>query len=599
MFRQTYVSNDNLSRLKIFCVGVLLLAIGSTARAAEAGETIDWANMSMGLLGGLALFLFGMEQMAEALKSVAGDRMKDILGKLTTNRIMGLITGAFVTAVIQSSSVTTVMLVGFVTAGLMSLSQAIGVILGADIGTTITAQIVAFKVTKYALLLVAVGFGLIFMGKKDKIKQYGHLIMGLGLIFFGMGVMSEGMSPLRSYEPFIALMQNVSNPVIGILVAALFTALVQSSSATMGVVIAMALQGLISLEAGIALALGANIGTCATAGLAAIGKPREAVRVAVAHVTFKVVGVILIFPFIPYLADLVRDISPAAAAGVVGMDKLAAETPRQIANAHTIFNVGLATVFLPFSSLFARLVEHLVPDKPLDVEVGAIVKPKYLDEALLSTPSLALDRVRLEILHMGDKVDEMLAGILPAIVSRDRPRLTEIQRLDDSVDLLHSKILSYMGKISKGTLSDTQTAEFLRLMEAVNDLENIGDIVESGMVVAGYEVVDKGIKISKSTQKVLEEFHDAVAKSVSAAVQAVSQNNERAAETVTTMKREIQQIVDSTAGHLAERLVADEPNRIPTYSIEVDILEKLKRIYYFSKRMAKTVLPVAPEAEAA
>ncbi len=171
--------------------------------------------------------------------------------------------------------------------------------------------------------------------------------------------------------------------------------------------------------------------------------------------------------------------------------------------------------------------------------------------------------------------------------------------MDDSVDLLHSKILGYMGKISKGTLTDTQTAEFLRLMEAVNDLENIGDIVESGMVVAGYEVVDKGIKISASTQKVLEEFHDAVAKSVTAAVQAVSQNNARAAATVTTMKREIQNIVDSTAGHLAERLVADEPNRIPTYSIEVDILEKLKRIYYFSKRMAKTVLPVELEVEAA
>ena len=295
----------------------------------DSGQTINWWEMGMTLLGGLAVFLYGMEQMAEALKKVAGDSMKQILARLTNSRIMGLITGAFVTAIIQSSSVTTVMLVGFVTAGLMSLSQAIGVILGADIGTTITAQIVAFKVTKYALLLVAVGFGLIFMGKKDHIKQYGHLIMGLGLIFFGMGIMSDGMRPLRSYEPFIQLMQNVSNPVIGILVATLFTGLVQSSSATMGVVIAMALQGLITLEAGIALALGANIGTCATAGLAAIGKPREAVRVAVAHVSFKIVGVILIFPLIPYLADVVRDLSPAAAAELVGMDKLAAETPRQ------------------------------------------------------------------------------------------------------------------------------------------------------------------------------------------------------------------------------------------------------------------------------
>ncbi|MCG6861360.1 MAG: Na/Pi cotransporter family protein [Chromatiaceae bacterium] len=593
-------SRTPLPALYAFVLGVFLLGVASVAWAGGEEEGIDWAAMGMNLLGGLAVFLYGMELMAGALKKVAGDSMKQILARLTNSRIMGLITGALVTAIIQSSSVTTVMLVGFVTAGLMSLSQAIGVILGADIGTTVTAQIVAFKVTKYALLLVAVGFGLIFLGKKDRVKQYGYLIMGLGMIFFGMGIMSEGMSPLRSYDPFIALMRNVSNPVIGILVATFFTALVQSSSATMGVVIAMALQGLISLEAGIALALGANIGTCATAGLAAIGKPREAVRVAVAHVSFKIVGVILIFPFIPYLAELVRDISPAAASGLVGMDKLAAETPRQIANAHTIFNVGIATLFLPLAGQFARLVEYLVPDTPLELEVGAIVKPRYLDEALLSTPSLALDRVRLEILHMGETIDEMLAGILPAIVNRDRQRLTEIQRLDDSVDLLHSQILVYMGLISKGTLSDTQTAEFLRLMEAVNDLENIGDIVESGMVVAGYEVVDKGIRISPSTEKVLSEFHDAVVKTVSNAVQAVSQNNEQAAEMVTTMKQEIQDIVASTAAHLAERMVADEPNRIPTYSVEVDLLEKLKRIYYFAKRMAKTVEAQAQrEAEVA
>ena len=291
----------------------MTLAAGPVFAATGSGDQLPWFSMSLKLIGGLALFLYGMEKMAEALKSVAGNGLKSILARLTNSRIVGLLTGAFVTAVIQSSSVTTVMLVGFVSAGLMSLSQAIGVILGADIGTTITAQIVAFKVTKYALLLVAAGFALLFTSKSDTTKQYGNLIMGLGLIFFGMGVMSDGMYPLRTYQPFIELMQNVSNPLIGILVAALFTGLVQSSSAAMGVVIALALQGLISLEGGIALALGANIGTCITAGLAAIGKPREAVRVALAHVTFKIVGVLLIIPFIPYFAEFVRYISPVEA----------------------------------------------------------------------------------------------------------------------------------------------------------------------------------------------------------------------------------------------------------------------------------------------
>jgi phosphate:Na+ symporter len=321
---------------------------------------------------------------------------------------------------------------------------------------------------------------MIFASRAEKVRQYGALIMGLGLIFFGMGVMSEGMRPLRDYEPFIQLMQNVSNPLVGILIATLFTALIQSSSATMGVVIALALQGLISLEAGIALALGANIGTCATAGLAAIGKPREAVRVAVAHVTFKIAGVALIFAFIPQLAELVRWISPVADADLSGMNRLAAETPRQIANAHTVFNVGIAILFLPLAGLFARFCEWVVPDRPLAEAI--LIRPKYLDESLLSTPSLALDRARLEVLHMGEHVEAMLAKVMPAIAAKDRAALQELRTMDEFVDALHASTVEYLGKISKTTLSEVQTKEFIKLMEAVNNLENIGDIIETDLV---------------------------------------------------------------------------------------------------------------------
>ena len=222
-------------------IALWMLAMPGVAATGDAG--LDWVQMIIQLAGGLSLFLFGMDQMGESLKVVAGDKMRQILGKLTTNRLMGLVTGAVVTAIIQSSSVTTVMLVGFVTANLMSLSQAIGVILGADIGTTITAQIVAFPIKKYALLLVAVGFLMTFTSRKDDIRQYGILVMGLGLIFFGMAVMSGAMKPLRNYQPFIDLMQNVSNPLIGILISTAFTALIQSSSATMGIVIVLASQG--------------------------------------------------------------------------------------------------------------------------------------------------------------------------------------------------------------------------------------------------------------------------------------------------------------------------------------------------------------------
>jgi len=563
--------------------------------ANDGGQVINWWEMGMTLLGGLAIFLYGMEQMADALKKVAGESMKQILARLTSSRIMGLFTGAFVTAIIQSSSVTTVMLVGFVTAGLMSLSQAIGVILGADIGTTITAQIVAFKVTKYALLLVAVGFGLIFMGKKEHVRQYGHLIMGLGLIFFGMGIMSEGMHPLRSYEPFIQLMQNVANPVVGILVATMFTALVQSSSATMGVVIAMALQGLISLDAGIALALGANIGTCATAGLAAIGKPREAVRVAVAHVTFKIVGVMLIFPFIPNLADLVREISPAATAGLVGMDKLAAETPRQIANAHTIFNIGIAVMFLPFTPLFAKFCEWIVPDKPLE-EGLALVKLHYLDEGLIETPALALERVRYEIGHMGEYVKQMFKEGIPAFLVGDREKIKEVSEIDSKVDYLYKEIVSYLGKLSSKGLMDSQARELSLLLSSVNDLESIGDIVETDAVHLAELCFANDVHISEETQKVLGELHTTIAGSVELALHSVVENDAEAAQKVIAMKSAVQTQVEFAEQHQAQRLVADAPNRIAAYSVEMEVIEKLKRIYYFAKRMAKSVKadPVEP-----
>ncbi|MEE8302363.1 MAG: Na/Pi cotransporter family protein, partial [Candidatus Tectomicrobia bacterium] len=467
--------------------------------AASGAGDISWGFMAMELFGGLALFLFGMEQMCSALKAVAGNRMRAVLEGLTTNRVVGLLTGLGVTSVIQSSSVTTVMLVGFVSAGLMSLSQSIGVILGADIGTTITAQIIAFKVTKYALLLIGIGFIPIFIAKSDETRQYGTLVMGLGMIFLGMFVMTTAMKPLRTYEPFLELMQHVANPAIGILIATLFTGLMQSSSAAMGVILALALQGLISLEAGIALALGANIGTCITAGLAAIGKPREAVRVAVAHVTFKVLGVLLIVLFIPPFADLVRAISPAEP-GLTGLDRLAAETPRQIANAHTLFNVGIALLFLPLTTQFARFCEWVVPDRPVGVEEPAAeLKPKYLDETLLSTASLALSSVRLEIGRLGERVKLMFDKIFSAALFGDEQELQAVVDIDEDVDSLHGHIVMFLGKLSMTKLSAREAEELMDLIQAVNYLEHIGDIIQNNMKTLGMRRIEERIVVSERT----------------------------------------------------------------------------------------------------
>jgi len=579
-------------KLPLLLAGMLVAPLVLAADTTAGGP--QWGVMGMTLFGGLALFLFGMEQMADSLKAVAGERMKQILAKLTSNRFMGAITGAFVTAIIQSSSVTTVLVVGFITAGLMSLAQSVGVIMGANIGTTITAQIVAFKVTKAALLMVGVGFSMLFLSKHERTKQYGGMLMGLGLVFFGMSVMSEAMKPLRSYQPFLDLMIQMENPLVGILVAAGFTGLIQSSSATTGIVIVMASQGFITLPAGIALAFGANIGTCVTAMLAAIGKPREAVRAAVVHVLFNVAGVLVWVLLIPQLAEFVAWFSPAHPE-LSGADRLAAETPRQIANAHTIFNVANTLIFIGFTTQIARLVERMIPDSPLEKE-GLMVQAKYLDEELLSTPSLALDRVRLEVLHMGEIVQEMLRDILPAVQNGNRESLAAVRGRDDEVDLLYEQIIDYLGKIGKRSLTDRQTDELLKLMEAVSNLENIGDVIETNLVDLGNDRIDAGISISEPTRKVLAGFHKVISKACDAAIQAVSQNNPQVAQTVVDLKDEISRQENSAAAHQAQRLVAEEPNRIPAYTIEIDIIEKQKRIYYFAKRMAKTVLLPADEA---
>jgi len=394
------------------------------------------------------------------------------------------------------------------------------------------------------------------------------------------------MQPLRSYQPFLDLMITMENPFVGIIVAMAFTALIQSSSATTAIVIVMAGQGFITLPAGIALAFGANVGTCVTAMLAAIGKPREALRAAVTHVLFNIAGVLLWLAFIDQLAGFVTTLSPQHPE-LGGTARLAAEAPRQIANAHTIFNVANTFIFIGFTTLIARLVEWLVPDRPLGDD--ALIRPKYLDDDLLSTPSIALDLVRREIGRMGNRVQQMLAEIMPAILNGNEAMLAEIQHTDEFVDTLHAEIVVYLGKVSGMELRDKQTKELMQLMDAANDLENIGDVIEMNLVELGRRRIEKDVSVSGATQVVLTDFHHVVMDAVSAAVRAVAEDNPDVAASVTDMKKEINRISNSAAAHEAQRLVANEPRRIEAYTIEMDIAEKLQRIYYFAKRMARTV----------
>ena len=579
-----------LGSLALLSLLAAALLLPSSALAAGGGQEINFFMLAMNLFGGLAIFLYGMEKMSGALKRVAGEWMKDILGKLTTNRFMGMITGAFVTAVIQSSSVTTVLLVGFVTAGLMSLAQAVGVILGANIGTTITAQIIAFKVTKYAALMIAGGFVMSMAGKEDKTKQYGHMIMGLGLIFFGMALMSGAMKPLRSYEPFLLLMQNVSNPVIGIAVAAAFTALVQSSSATTGVILALSMQGLISLEAGIALILGANIGTCVTAGLASIGKPREAVRVAVAHVTFNVMGALVVIGFIPVFAEFVRSISPAAP-HLAGLDRLAAEVPRQVANAHTLFNVAMAMLFVPFAGVLARFCERLVPDRPLveEQEHGETAyQPRYLDEELISTPALALNLVRREVKIMGGTLEQMICGIPEAVLDGDLDKTQALCRLDDRVDAIHEAVTRYLSRVGSQNISGPDADRVLAAVTASTELESMGDIVENNLAHLAEVCAKDKIVVRQEAREALTEYLDNVLSAVRSAVLAFSDDDPDAAREVMTMKDQISRMDAQCHARQVQAMQAQKGTlNISAYTLQSDVRENLKRIYYHAKRVAK------------
>lgn len=556
---------------------------------------LNYFDLWTGLFGGLALFLFGMDLMTRALKRAAGDHMKELLGKMTRNRVVGVGMGALITGVVNSSSVTTVILVGFISAGLMSMAQSVSVIMGANIGSTVTAQILAFKVTRFALPMVTLGFLLTFVSRWENWAEYGRVLLGMGLVFFGMGVMSDAMSPLRSHAPFIDFIATLSHPLSAALVGAVFTAIIQSSAATTGIVIVLAGQGLIDLEMAIAVALGANIGTCATAGLAVIGKPREAVRAALVHVLFNVAGVAIWIGLIPQLAYLAQMISPAPA-GLEGAARAAAGAPRQIANAHTIFNVANTLIFIGFTPQIARLVEWIVPDRPLGAEEP--LTPKFLDDNVLSTPAIALENVRHEIGRMGDYVHEMLTRALPAVLGNNRRQLEELALLDRPVDRLHREIIAYLGRISLTSLSADQARVLMQLVEIANDLEHIADRIAADMVTSARKRIEEHAAIRPEAASHVRAFHDEVARALAGALDAVMRHDPDVAAQVRGMKREVAQIAHTIERESFRQLPGQKVAGVLGYVREVELLEILDGVFKIARRIARSELQTAKPAAA-
>ncbi|MCU7800602.1 MAG: Na/Pi cotransporter family protein [gamma proteobacterium symbiont of Lucinoma myriamae] len=573
----------------LFFAWAVTSSAGVPAASASLDETIiDWFQLGMGLFGGLALFLAGLDMLSDGLKKAAGEALKILLSKLTTNRFMGAVTGAFVTGVLNSSSVTTVLVVSFITAGVMSLSQSVGVIMGANIGSTVTAQLLAFNLSAYALLPIAIGFFMTFTAKHEKVKYYGMMLMGLGLVFFGMGLMSDAMTPLRTFEPFIEFLKSMENPMIGVLVGALFTGLVQSSAATIGIAIAMASEGLLSLPAGIALALGANIGTCVTVMFAALGKPVEAVRAAIVHVLFNVMGVLLWILFIPQLAEFAVSISPVAV-DVAGQAQVS-DVPRQIANANTLFNVINTIIFLGFTGWFAKIATRLAPTPAK--KKGVIIETKYIITDAIQTPSLALEQVRMELAHMGGIVNTMLHAVQPAIIEKDRKQIDKIVSMDNKVNILEESILKYLRLLRQEELTDKESADLQTIMTATINLEELADVIKNELCEIAIYYIDGEQKPSEITRELFQNFYQDVCHSVHDAVKAISEDDQQMAEKVINRRADIKSYQDKILTRKSTHLGSEESNYLQKARMEMSLMEKLYRIYSHARSIAKVVLPV-------
>ncbi len=419
------------------------------------------------LLGGFGMFMFGMKMMSEGLENAAGDRMRRVLEVLTGNRFAAVGVGAGVTAVVQSSSATTVMVVGFVNAGLMTLLQATGVIMGANIGTTITAQLIAFKLSDIAPLILFAGMAFTVFIKKRVVARIGEIILGFGILFVGLALMSEAMEPLREVEGFRNLLVSFKSPVVGVLFGAVFTAVIQSSSASVGILQTLAGLGMIGLDSAVYVILGQNIGTCVTALLAAIGTSANSRRTAGIHLMFNILGTLIYMGIVaafPSIVNMVASFSP---------DNVA----RQIANFHTIFNLSVTILLFPFAKIMVRIITRIVPEKhaPDRVEKRLV----YLDERIAQTPMIALNQTLKELSRMGDIANSNLKRSLDAFFKRDEQKARRVLDIEKTVDYLSHNITHYMIEFRGLDLSAHDLKILGSLHHVIIDMERIGDLAEN------------------------------------------------------------------------------------------------------------------------
>lgn len=531
------------------------------------------------LFGGILLLLYGMKMAGDGMQKAAGTRLRGFLMAITGNRVKGVAVGALITALLQSSSATIIMLVSIAGSGLLTLSATMGVILGADIGTTITVQIITFKIYDYAIVFVGIGIFLEFLGRKGPFHDLGRAVLGFAFIFLALKVLTDVFSPLASDPLFKEILINFGkDTVAGIIIATLLTAVLYSSVATIGLALTAAYNNLITLDAAMPIVLGANIGTCVSAIASSVGATVGAKRVALAHVFFKVIGVIIILPFLTPFTHLVG---------------LSAESlPRQIANAHTFFNIAITLLFLPFIGPFTRLIEILLPERaPSEKRFG----PKYLDKLVLTSPPLAIGQATREALRMADIVQDMLKNSIEVFKSDDAALLEAIEERDDEVDTLDREIKFYLTKLSQEGLTAEQAKREMEIITFTNNLENIGDVIDKNLMELAKKKLKNHLSFSREGLREILEFHQKVMENFELGVSAFTSGDIELAHRLLRHKTRLGEIErDLRQAHI-NRLHLGLRESIDTSAIHLDVLTNLKRINSYIANIAYPMLEAEKE----
>ncbi len=552
---------------------------------------INATELIFGLLGGLALFIYGMGLMGDSLQKAAGDRLKGLLEFFTSNPITAIIVGAVTTAIIQSSSATTVMVVGFVNARLMTLTQAIGVIMGANIGTTITAQLIAFKLGDYAFLIVAIGFAITFFSRRKSHKHIGNVILGFGILFVGLNTMSHVLTPLADSPFFVRLITGLGHkPILGVLVGTIMTMVVQSSSATIGVLQTLAsqpvvvdgvIQALIPFTTALPILFGSNIGTTITAVLASVGANITARRAAFAHVLFNILGTIVFLLILPLFGKLVLLMSPHSTNTVTEATIIS----RQIANAHTLFNILNTLIWFPFIGFLAKLVVKVLPGEDVFIDRGAI----YLDRRMIKSPGVALELAIKELVRMSEVAAKMVTKSQDAFMQYKRHLLEEVEDLEDIVDHLQKEIVTYLSKVlSQSALSEEQSTIMTGLMHVTGDIERVGDHAHNIVQLAEMKFQD-GVAFSDEARNELSKMFGLIDKIFYDAMTALRDHDVKLAKKVLAEEEEVDTWQEKLrTGHM-ERLNTGKCSP-EAGIIYFEIVSNLERIADHSNNIAEVVI---------